>query len=1045
MLFASEWWQRRYDGGPWAWEPVLEHVGWDGVHYPDLYGPIRDALNWWQVELVRLETMTRYLGTFACQGGLPLALVGESSRVTLYLRAVLRHVGRYRQFVEDTIELARDQQHLLRPPTLRREYVFRLAADLVDAVLDLREDVQEQDVLETLDERRPGWREKMPLDLDSERARDLLVGLLQDAKTGGSTGTNFSVERFLIRTGAGWRLGARFHLPRSLSREGMALHLRVADSALPMRMHVRTTGRSSRVVGLYAAGTAGEEESFHLVSGDRNRALAFWDDDALAEFRLEFFARDVVGEVVVRGGGAMGELPWVFREEDGECGFIGEGSVSDRSPRLLVAVSDDCEASGGEALEADVVGRRIWRVEQPAVVMTNSGVCSVEPSSGRVAEEDYRLSGDRFYDFDSRYPLFRGEIRLLAAKADERHRAVSSVEVSWRGDGRSWRQRPDGFGLWEVRHVRGGVLRHHDRIGLLPSDLRLAVCPGSDLVEGELVLDDAAGVGISDDGSESRLRVERTSGGVRIHVVATDKMTPPAHVALRLRWPGTRDLRVRAPFPGEGGRFLRNGGRLDRGLAVDDIYGVRATALAADELQRFRVEGELKAGDALSLSKVAYFRHEMRKFGVRHEAALVEMEGMLRLLLGASSSPDARVVLRIVDRHQVEHGAVEVRRFSGGLEHDRTTGLVSAASPFEEDAVPVFEALPLARVDLEPVPLRLVGPPQSAVCAKLPASLDLDEEPWVVVVREEGGVRKEPLVVGGRTLPVAQEQMSLKEALRLADSDQRENQVKEALIQMLNGEDSGRREEDWSFLADMMLCLEGMPPTISDLLRMLPQCPQVLVRSLFRLDPSLRRRVWRLDNELPFSWLLVPRKIWREEAESAYVELCADLVGVDDAERIASERVVAILGEGAERVGALDTVVTDVGVDLVGGALDEWFVGAVVEERDRKTQEHVNVLAGTDDWPPGDGWEEWEAELERGEFLSMLGMWQVKEEHRARQPTFDTPVAAAWCCFFSQPTARTVFLVQRMRAHAPDWFDIAYRAAWYRLARIEDRLNRGQQ
>ena len=550
VLFASEWWQRRYDGGPWAWEPLLGHVGWDGVHYPDLYEPIRDALNWWQVELVRLETMTRYLGTFACQGGLPLALVGESSRVTSYLRGVLRHVGRYRQFVEDTVELARDQEHLLRPPTLRREYVFRLAADLVDAVLDLREDVQEQDVLEGLDELRPGWRETMPLDLDNERARDLLVGLLRDAKTGASSSTSFGLERFLSRTGAGWRLGARVHLPRSLSREGMALHLRVSDSVLPMRMHVRTTGQSSRVVGLYAAG----EEEFHLVSGEGNRASIFWDDDVLGEFGLEFFAHDVVGEVVVRRGGALGEMPWVFREEDGESGFIGEGSVSDRSPRLLVAVSDEHEASGGEALEAEVVGRRIWLVEQPTVVETKSGACSVEPSSGRATEEDYRLSGERFYDFDSRYPLFRGAPRLLAAKAEERYRAVPSVEVSWRGDGGNWRQRPDGFGLWEVRHVRGGVLRHHDRVGLLPSATRLVVCPGSDFAAGELVLDEAAGVGVSGDGSESRLKVERTSGGVRIHVEAVDREMPPAEVALRLRWPGTRDLRVRAPFPGRAAR-----------------------------------------------------------------------------------------------------------------------------------------------------------------------------------------------------------------------------------------------------------------------------------------------------------------------------------------------------------------------------------------------------------------------------------------------------------------------------------------------------------
>ena len=39
-------------------------------------------------------------------------------------------------------------------------------------------------------------------------------------------------------------------------------------------------------------------------------------------------------------------------------------------------------------------------------------------------------------------------------------------------------------------------------------------------------------------------------------------------------------------------------------------------------------------------------------------------------------------------------------------------------------------------------------------------------------------------------------------------------------------------------------------------------------------------------------------------------------------------------------------------------------------------------------------------------------MWQHPNEHRARQPIFDTPVAAAWCCFAAQPTERATFLVK---------------------------------
>ena len=176
VLYASEWWQRRYDGRHWAWEPLLTSIGWESIHYPDLYEPARKAWGWWKVDLVRLPTSVRYLGTFACQGGLPLALVGDKgSRVTQYLRAVLNHVAAYRQFVDDPIALARDQQHLLRPPTLRRDYVFRLAADLIEAVLDLQNDIesdsQDEDPLNALDQARPDWRRTMPLSLEMRGRR----------------------------------------------------------------------------------------------------------------------------------------------------------------------------------------------------------------------------------------------------------------------------------------------------------------------------------------------------------------------------------------------------------------------------------------------------------------------------------------------------------------------------------------------------------------------------------------------------------------------------------------------------------------------------------------------------------------------------------------------------------------------------------------------------------------------------------------------------------------------------------------------------------
>ena len=353
VLYASEWWQRKYDGGTWAWEPLLESIGWDEIHYPDLYESVRRAWKWWRVELVSLPTSIRYLGTFACQGGLPLALVGDAhSSVTRYLRAVVKHVASFRALVEDPVVLAEDQQHLLRPPTLRRDYVFRLAADLAEAVHDLAGDAEGDDPLNALDDARPDWRRTMPLDLEDTRARELLTGLLNEAaRSQAAPVDEFRLERLLRHTGTGWRLGARLRLPATIHAETLARQLQVRRTELPPRLQVRTSGEGTHVVGMY-----GERGDDFLLHRDRRSSTELWDRHAAGEVRLEFLAGGLVGKPLVPGrGSALSELPWAFRGGD-DYSLIGEGSVSNRSPEILVLVPDGCTPTAGELMTEPTLG-----------------------------------------------------------------------------------------------------------------------------------------------------------------------------------------------------------------------------------------------------------------------------------------------------------------------------------------------------------------------------------------------------------------------------------------------------------------------------------------------------------------------------------------------------------------------------------------------------------------------------------------------------------------------------------------------------------------
>ena len=1068
VLYASEWWQRRYDGRKWAWEPLLASIGWYSVDYPDLYEPIRNAWRWWKVAFVRLPTSTRYLGTFACQGGLPLALVGDTgSRVTQYLRAVLNHAAAYRQFVDDPIDLARDQQHLLTPPTLRRDYVFRLAADLIEAVLDLQADIesdsQDEDPLNALDQARPDWRRTMPLALEDARARGLLTGLLREAAQGRSSPSDeFRVERFLRRTDVGWRLGARIRLPASVSAVQLAHQLRVPAAALPPRLEMRLQGERVRVAGLYVR----LSDDFRLARNARS-ATELWDSEARGEIRLRALAGGEVGEPVVpQRGTALGDLPWAFRPGD-DGAFIGEGSVSNRAPEIVVLAPDGCtlERLNPEAVSSPLpaaalagkpedqvhaLNRTLLRLSEPIAIETGSGRCVIRPSSVHAEEEEYRLSGQRFHDLESTSPLFRGAPILRVARAGQAPRAVPAGEVSWRQTGGNWRSRPDIPGLWEVRHLRDGELKHLGRTGILPAQFEFRIEPGTDMGQGHLILAQAQGVrvaGVSHD-AEAVVTVRTEGDEARVHVATRNEAAPPAHVKLRLHWSGGSALPVQAPFPGQGGRFLREGHTLDRDLAVDDLYGVRAVALSPDPNETFRIEGELKAPELGGLLRVAHFRRPLRKSGVTHELALIDVRPIVDLMLAASSSSEASVDLRIVDRSQREHGTACVNRFAATLEHDPDMAFFSVSPISEEDVPTTFEALRISRPNLEPVPLDIIGAADAPHGAVLPQNLDLEATRLLVVARNER-VRIGPIAIGGKPGPSGTidavrdtEAPRLHEAMNLFDPDSRESSIAEAMDELLEHEDKERGEEEWAFLTDSLLCMEDLPASASDLFKVLATKPKLLVRCLFRLESAPRNRLWRLEEELPFSWLLIRRDIWWSEAKQAFGRILEQLSGVFDGDReqLACGHVTSILDEGKDRIPALNTVSTDVALRLAGARLSDTSVEAVVEERDRKTTELINLRASLDDWPEGDGRREWIQELAQGEVLDQLRIWQQPDEHRARQPIFDTPVAAAWCCFAAHPTERATFLVRRIRAHDPEWFDVAYSAAWFRLARMADDL-----
>ncbi len=275
-----------------------------------------------------------------------------------------------------------------------------------------------------------------------------------------------------------------------------------------------------------------------------------------------------------------------------------------------------------------------------------------------------------------------------------------------------------------------------------------------------------------------------------------------------------------------------------------------------------------------------------------------------------------------------------------------------------------------------------------------------------------------------------------------------ENRIS-AMRRILQDMVEGGGEENWEYLADLLDVSRGLPATTFDALDCLSDNPAALVRLLLRIpQEEARARIWRLEHELPFTWLLVPVQVWVEEMTGTHRAIRKELedVGVfapKEVQQRADERLTQVAAEAARFCRGLtplghfaDDATSDCRiVPQVSatapprGAFDELY-------RDPEGPYQVLLRAGSDfRWPAGPDRDNWVAEialLTESPWKDVV--WADCERVGFRRPLTDVPFGAAFAAASGvRVSRRLVHATKLLRSHAPEWFDAAYGAA---LARI---------
>ena len=355
VLYASEWWHRRYDGSGFSWEPMLRDLGVD----PDGWTPsqrsqcVKDGLVAWRLRL-REQGALRFLGSVAVQGGLPLRLLGEArSGIGRLLSRVLQ-LAEGREVARTEIKGWIESLRQWLPKSYRQDIVYELLTDLVLEAMSLKREAgltSGHDAVAVLDRNVPDWKNRFPISLEDQHARGLVEQLVWDAANVRirKISACLPVERSLEKGDGGqWILVSHIELPDTLSHADLSRAFGIDDeSSLPRIATLRliagdeiaaTELRNLAGRGAYRIApaeftfmndAAGEEHLLQLSAPDGRSWMAAAPNGESLDKRLPWiFGLNSPYELLKQGGGRIGEsdvllaIPSQWRcgsEEDGVC------------------------------------------------------------------------------------------------------------------------------------------------------------------------------------------------------------------------------------------------------------------------------------------------------------------------------------------------------------------------------------------------------------------------------------------------------------------------------------------------------------------------------------------------------------------------------------------------------------------------------------------------------------------------------------------------------------------------------------------------------
>ena len=931
VIYASEWWRREYSG-QWSWDGIFLslNIDIDDISTARRNEVIQNGLNSWHRSVRQIGGRRHFLGTVATEGGLPLNRLKDAGG---WLNNVLRPI--IRRHISRGVDIATllDAYSDSIPKSYQSKEILQILEDLISSVADLRSrhDFSDRsDPVTWLDEQEPLWRDVFPLPVESEVARSLLVGLIQEAAKTKSldsqaTDTFFQLDRFVVNETIHPTIKAKLEVPSFIPVEFFK-QLGMNDNAARFDFEVSNDLGES---WMWCKGfkTVKQEQAVFKLTG---KPLLLENDRALSELTLKVKADGVtLGVLPIISSQKLDQgEPWMFINVGGRWELQGTATQKTKHEEAIVYVPNEMEIK-----LKDDAGLLTLRSSYQGTFYSLSGsvTCGshrdnsffVLSTKDRDSCIQYELMGNTHNGISSPGKVFIGLPRLLERNTLTGHlnrKPLNNVCAKLVGANGPWHPlTKDLIGVYELRLLDDmGAMLCKRRVGLLPEGFGLKLDPDRNNARaGKVLLEGLPNVNITCHDQELNFHKSNEPESSVYSISLESSSVPPLSVSLDILPPSQRqEIMLQIPFPCKGAMLFSPNGqkktKKGQQLNLHELHGYRIKIFSRANSAQLRFSLNDSSLDPLDLRDL-YINKKINLKETITELSLIEWFDVFQEMLGVSASLDSSVRLSLVLDGQ-DMLFVNIYRYDCDLKSDWNEGTLA----LEDRVSASLTTDQLANVKIGAI---LLNQPEQKSWEVLPVQsegVDLGvwdfqshrrpQGLWLVFPSPDSGLSFRPLLWVVRSNEAllndspAESVESLQQAVLIQNHVERENALRLVVRKMA----LDVSHQGWKYLEILNERCGHLPLATFDIWRVAVSEPSFLACLIVK--NQFEDVIDRIESELPILWELVHISHW-EQALNGYrsyliQSMCHGDESVDEAVHLVIQEFILKIIQRIEGLGA---------------------------------------------------------------------------------------------------------------------------------------------